>query len=470
MLFRSHALGLSVGVLDLLLTCGLPISLSILPLLNLFRKIPGSVPVTYLLSFLAQAAISLVIPVSFLLTPLIVANLAIFLLKFKNLKPFWKANVGLSVVSSILIILLALQYTAIIPSNESSVKLTTLEARQEPSRISFFVEWYFTHEDIECMFSKDALDLLKGHGASIYLRIPECNLTANSHAEKVTKLLNKEGIPTWAWLTTKPEHGYYYSDETARYFPGLVQRVHAWADSRDLSFKGMMLDAEPSLQHRRSQSESAKRGDYLGAWSTIRSQFNDTAHDSSLKMTKQIVHDLHSFGYEAAYCGPDLYLEDFQDGDEDLMQLHGVPGAIDGFDKFIPMIYRSLYPWTEKLDHDYYIYSSAKHYLERYGSQLSVALGTLGKGAYGSPREGDDGLKLLRSDVLVLRNLGVPEIPLWCLEWLLWHRWSTYSSDLEYILSSATGPAMESSITFSPMHLQVRSILLTLDFLMDTSI
>ncbi|MGQ4874797.1 MAG: hypothetical protein ACP6IY_12075 [Promethearchaeia archaeon] len=465
-----NAYNLISNIIELILTCWIPIYLTVLPFINMCQNRAGKIPIIYFFSFIAQGILNLIIPFSALLILLCLMNIIIFFLKIKNIKYYWKSNISTIIVISIIIIILILQLSAIIPLNGLVLFSFTLKARNNNTQISFFVEWYYTEDDVKYMFSDEALDLLNEYNSTIYLLIPESNLTAGSYAENVTKLLNNKGISVWAWLATKEEHGYYYTDETHQYFPDLIQKVHSWANERNLTFEGMMLDIEPNTFHRNKQTELINKGDYIGALMDFRSQFNNDAHSESEKTTKELIDNIHSLGYKAAYCGPDLFLEDSQDNDDDLIQLFGLPHPVKGFDKYIMMLYRSLYPWTEKLNYNYYLYRTSKNYLKKYSDSFCGALATLGKGAYGDSHPNNEGLELLRSDIMILRNLGVKEIPLWCLEWLLWYRWDTYIEDLRYILLSGTTQPKDSLITINPTYFTFRSALYTIDILMDLKI
>ncbi|MHA1368475.1 MAG: hypothetical protein ACTSRA_02005 [Promethearchaeota archaeon] len=466
----------SLDTLFLMLSCWIPLLFTVVPSINLSFKVPGKMPMMYLLSFISQGLFALFIPVSFILTPLVFMNLTIFIFKLKNIRKYWRHNLvsssALLAISSVFI----LQVIAVVPSCNTGVHSFTLPANHsnDDIHISFFVEWYYTDDDITYMFSDQALELLRDYNSTIYLLIPESNLTAGSYAENVTALLNSWNVSVWAWLATSDEHGYYYTDETAFYFQDLINAVHSWSLSRNLTFEGMMLDIEPNRFHSKAQQESFENHDYLGALMDFRSQFNDAAYESSSEITPTLVNLIKDLGYKVAYCGPDLYLQDSRDNDDDLLKIFGLPHPIDGFDRYIMMIYRTLYPWAEKHECNGYIYHMGKNYLERFGDRASIALATIGRGPYGS-REynsvpGRDGIALLQADIMLLRNLGIKEVPLWCLEWLLWFDWDSYLQDLETILSTAIVDPVDTPITIDPTDPMFQSILITADVLMSTRV
>ncbi|MHA1699177.1 MAG: hypothetical protein ACTSWN_10095, partial [Promethearchaeota archaeon] len=83
---------------------------------------------------------------------------------------------------------------------------------------------------------------------------------------------------------------------------------------------------------------------------------------------------------------------------------------------------------------------------------------------------GRDGIALLQADIMLLRNLGIKEVPLWCLEWLLWFDWDSYLQDLETILSTAIVDPVDTPITIDPTDPMFQSILITADVLMSTRV
>ncbi|MHA1819232.1 MAG: hypothetical protein ACTSU2_03465 [Promethearchaeota archaeon] len=409
------------------------------------------------------------IPLSWLILILLSGNFIPIILKVRVIrsKKSLKDISGFSLIIIIIIAFLSTQVTGNLGPSPTSKEFSFLISSEtnnnlgdenaspilKPS-VSFFVEWYFTADDVHWMFSKSILDNLVIHNSSIYLLIPESNFTSNSFAANVTRLLNSMNISVWAWLALNISRGYYFTDETAGYFPDFIANFLNWSEREGLTFKGVMLDIEPNTFHR------DKITDFMFGHLS-----DDLKHSSSAKIEEDLIKLVHSSGLEIAYCGPDLYIDDSMDRDDDLIQIFGLPAPIEGFDKYIIMTYRSLYPWTERTPYNYYLYSSVKNFRNLFGDSFVPALATIGKGVYSKNSSIGNGLELLSKDIKLASAMGVKEITLWCLEWLLWFDWDNYSTDLEQILNSTSDIPDQIRITINPIYFEFRSILYFIDFM-----
>ncbi|MHA1730598.1 MAG: hypothetical protein ACTSU5_01575 [Promethearchaeota archaeon] len=442
-----------------------------------FPSVPGTGAAFYIT--IALVLIFPFTPLSWMLIVLITGNLFFTAADLKDLVSKWRKSgikfgfggfTPLSLIVCLIILVLILQVLAVIPTSGSVLRFdptTDLdnEITQNGSNesgsvrpaISFFVEWYFTEDDINWMFQENVANILKDTGSSVYLLIPESNLTGGSFALNVTRMLNARNITVWAWAALNESRGYYFTDETASSYIELIKSLIGWINEYGLNFRGIMLDIEPNTFHRERNT------DFL-----FGNLHDRQLHALSTEVQKKLIEMVHGAGLQIAYCGPDLYIDDEADGDDDLIGIFGLPAPATGYDRYIIMTYRSLYPWTEKLPNNYFLYSSAVNFRKMFGSRLSLALATLGRGSYSRESiysEDINGIDLLINDIRLTASLGIEEIPLWCLEWLLWYDWDNYADNLQLILNATASSYSVPVVSVNPMYFEFRSVLWFVDFM-----
>ncbi|MHA1342204.1 MAG: hypothetical protein ACTSRZ_20765 [Promethearchaeota archaeon] len=445
--------------------------LALIPFISNFKVFYIS---SYFYNIIALSIVFIISPLSILILIILSGDLFFLSINLKQLKNrkfklagknSLKQNLKFFIFILIIIGVLSVQASGYFPPKELSISFKVNASSQGTNEnnttVSFFVEWYFTQNDIKWMFSNSALNILEQYNSLIYLLIPESNLTSNSFACNATILLNSYNITVWAWLALDEQKGYYFTDETCLSYPILLEKFHNWTVNEGLKFEGIMLDIEPNTFHR------DKISDFL-----FGKMFNFTTHKLSEQIQLSLIDRAHELGYKIAYCGPDLYIDDILDRDDDLIQIFGLPKPVSGYEKYIIMAYRSLYPWTNKLPQNYYLYASTRNYLNLFGTSATIALATIGKGSYPCGLLNEYGIKLLCEDINLLRVLGIKETQLWCLEWLLWYGWDKYTIYLEKILSAGNGYSYEEEtqinsavISINPMYFEFRSVLIFLDLI-----
>lgn len=168
----------------------------------------------------------------------------------------------------------------------------------------------------------------------VSLRIGLHDFGANRTA--TIKILNKAGIPVYAWLLLPEEDGYWFNMHNGEKAEKRYEDFKKWTTENQLKWEGIGLDLEPDM----NDAKLAMNHPWKFGWKAYLRLYDNRSHDAATEIYQRLISTMKADGFVVeSYIIPFL----FEERVKKTTSLQKLLGIVDiKTDKEIPMLYTSF--------------------------------------------------------------------------------------------------------------------------------